>query len=905
MKRKILYPVILIVVLVLGYLNYFKEEPGIKEVKETVETIDVSYETSGYFIDAKKQFDDLKTKDTIFEKATAKFKDMVLSGDNVLLTSAKNLFLKNNIIGKNGKEWEFFTEQLNYDNLQDTITSNSGIKVINKLQNVTIKSQNFKTNSKFNVITLNKNIEIRNKDTELFADNGNYVSETKIFTLNDNGKYLTKDKNGKELSGTFTKAKFNSNTKVLELLKKFTTKYEEATLSGTRMWYNEDTKIFVIPDNPVISLNGYKILSKEIRNPDGKDIVYIEGPVNGSNGEISFRADKGHYNTVDKKLFLNGDIVVTSKNGERITADKLIYDLNTKLADFIGKNDKVIYSFQDRKASATKVVYNTATRMFYLDKGYIYEDNVYKSHGEKLDYDFSIKKGIIYKGTLFVKNKNEMAKGDKIIFDTELRDYIIENNAELNNGKYLFKSEKLDYLNSKGFAHFLKPFEIINLEDKSVISGINGEYNIKTSEFKSLEKISYNNEKEKTKISGNDILYNLVTKKGQISKNVIYENKKDNILITGNECSFEKDKYLKIDKDLIIETDDKKISGDKGIYSIFERVIKIPGKINISSKDNKMNGIVYDGVYNVGKENLTASKLSMVTKNEETIKSDVVFYNTKNNHLELLGNIIITNKNINLKSNKINYNIKTEKADILAPFKLIYDKNFVINGDNGILDIKEEKISANDIEIISDKNEKFTSNKVFGNMKEMKFDFVENTKGKIYQLDKKSGKMVPVLYSGDFIRTYFKKDAKTYKVIRIEGRKNSVITRENEKFYSDYIEMDLIRNIFYAGKNNKIILNDEYGNTLIKGDNFVLKNEENLAEITGNVYIKNINTNGKITSLKGDRSIIDNKKNEVEVIGNVEIENDELILMADRVIYNKITSKVRAFGDVKVNYKEK
>ena len=92
MKKKILYPVLFAAVVVLGYLNYFREEPGIKQVEEVVETTNIAYETSGYYIEAQKQFDDLKTNDTAFEKASAKFKDMVLTGDNVLLNSARNLF---------------------------------------------------------------------------------------------------------------------------------------------------------------------------------------------------------------------------------------------------------------------------------------------------------------------------------------------------------------------------------------------------------------------------------------------------------------------------------------------------------------------------------------------------------------------------------------------------------------------------------------------------------------------------------------------------------------------------------------------------------------------------------------------------------------------------------------------
>ena len=259
MKKKILYPVIFAVVIVLGYLNYFREEPGIKEVEEVVETTNVAYETSGYFIEAAKQFDDLKTNNTNFEKASAKFKDMVLSGENVLLDSARNLFLKNNIVGKSGEEWEFFTEKLDYDQLKDAVTSDAGVKAVNKLENIIIKGKNFKTNSKFDFIDLAENVEIINGDTELFGDIGRYTAENKIITLSNNGKYKTKNKDGKEISGTFKNGRYDSEKKLLELFNSFTINYDGITLNGTKMWYNDLNKGFSIPDNPVITAGGYEI----------------------------------------------------------------------------------------------------------------------------------------------------------------------------------------------------------------------------------------------------------------------------------------------------------------------------------------------------------------------------------------------------------------------------------------------------------------------------------------------------------------------------------------------------------------------------------------------------------------------------------------------------------------------
>lgn len=903
MKKKILYPVIFAVVIVLGYLNYFREEPGIKEVEEVVETTNVAYETSGYFIEAAKQFDDLKTNNTNFEKASAKFKDMVLSGENVLLDSARNLFLKNNIVGKSGEEWEFFTEKLDYDQLKDAVTSNAGVKAVNKLENIIIKGKNFKTNSKFDFIDLAENVEIINGDTELFGDIGRYTAENKIITLSNNGKYKTKNKDGKEISGTFKNGRYDSDKKLLELYNSFTINYDGITLNGTKMWYNDLNKGFLIPDNPVITAGGYKIFSKEIKNPDGDNIIDIVGEITGTNGETSFRGDKGYYNTDEKKLYVEGNILITSKEGERVEAEKMIYDTNTKDADFIGKNNKVIYTFNDRKAEASKFVYNSGNKMIHLDEGYTYEDNLYKSVGKKLDYNSDTGEGVIFFGNLVTKEKNEKAKGEKILFNSRTKDYIIEKDAEINNGEYLFKSEKLDYMNSTGFAHLTEPFTIAGLKDGSVISGTKGEYNIGTQDFTSSEKVTYVRGKEK--VSGDDFAYNLKTEKGKITKNVFYEDKAKNLTLTSSSGSFQKDKYVEVNQNVKITTAKEEIFAEKGRYNLQTEIITILGKIDFNTKDMKTKGTVYDGIFNVKENTLTGKNLNAVTDKNETISSNKAVYHTDKDTLNLTGNVKISDSNSVLTSEDMDYNTKTRKAVSNTPFKLIYDKTFIVTGNDGVAEMASEKITGNTIKIVSDKNEEFYADKIDGNMKEMRFDFIGNARGRMLDTDKETGKVIPVTYTGDFVRVYFKKENGTYKAVRIEGRDDSIITREGQKFYSDYIEMDLSRNIVYAGRNNKVILNDERGKTVITGDILNGNTITNIMEGHGNVVIVNTGNDGKVTTLKGQESIMDNNNSTVEMLRDVIAENDELILNADRAIYNKMTNKVKAFGKVLVNYKMK
>lgn len=903
MKKKILYPVIFVIVIILGYLNYFREEPGIKEIKEVVETTNIAYETSGYFIEAQKQFDDLKTNDTNFEKASAKFKDMILTGDNVLLNSARNLFLKNNIVGKISNEWEFFTDKLDYDQLKDQLTSDTGVKAVNKLQNLTIKGDKFRSNSKFDFVELENNVEIINGDTELYGDIGRYSNDSKIMTLENNGRYKTKDKEGKEISGTFKRGRFDSNQKLLELFESFTINYSGITLNGTKMWYNDLTKGFTIPNNPVIEVGGYKIDSKEIKNPDGDDIINITGQIKGANGEISFVGDNGIYNSTEKKLYVNGNILITSKAGERIEAERMEYDTTTKNAEFFGKNNKVTYTFNDRKAEASKFVYNSDSKIVHLDEGYTYEDNIYKSIGKKLDYDSGTGDGVIYNGNLVTKAKNEKAKGDKITFNSKKRDYIIEENAEVNDGQYLFKSNRLDYLNSTGFAHLLEPFTITNLKDKSVIKGNKGDYNIGTGDFASDEKVSYISGKES--VSGDDFAYNIKTELGKITKNVVYENKEKGMTLTSDMGTFQKDKYVELEKNLKITTAKEEIFADKGRYNLVTDKVTVPGVIRFNTKDNKTKGTINNGIFDVKENILTGKNLDAVTDKKETIASKNAEYFMNDNLLKLTGNARISDSNSVITSEDMDYNTVTKTAKSNVSFKLIYDKTFVVTGHDGQADMMTEKITGNTVKIVSDKKEEFTADKIDGNMNEMRFDFIGNAKGKMLDTDKKTGKVIPVTYFGDYVRIYFKKTGGSYKASRIEGRENSVLTRDTQKVYSDYIEADLDRSIIYAGKNNKVIANDEKGKTVITGDILTGNTVTNIMEARGDVVIENTDKSGKVTTLKGQESILDNNTNTIEMIKEVTAENEELILNADRAVYNKVTNKVNASGKVLVNYKVK
>ena len=173
-KKKIIYGIAIIVVVILGYFNYFGDEGEVGKTEQVVETTNVTYRNEDYLVEAQKQKDYIKENETGFEKAEAKVNDMFLSGDNVFIDKVRNLALKNNILGISPNGWSFKAENIDYNKLKDEITSTTGVTAINDERGLTISGQNFTTDSKMSYIELEKDVTLEDKNIILKGDKGNY-----------------------------------------------------------------------------------------------------------------------------------------------------------------------------------------------------------------------------------------------------------------------------------------------------------------------------------------------------------------------------------------------------------------------------------------------------------------------------------------------------------------------------------------------------------------------------------------------------------------------------------------------------------------------------------------------------------------------------------------------------------
>ncbi|MGL5578622.1 MAG: S-layer protein, partial [Fusobacteriaceae bacterium] len=163
MDRKKLYIVGGAAVLILGYLNYYRDETEVKSGENIVETTDVKYQGDGFKIDAKKQIDYVDKNENKFMGAKAFLKDMVLSGDNAFLDAARNLALKSNILGESTNGWNFKAEEIDYDKVRDELTSKKPVSATNKELKFSLSGDTFKTDSKMSYIELRKNVVLENE----------------------------------------------------------------------------------------------------------------------------------------------------------------------------------------------------------------------------------------------------------------------------------------------------------------------------------------------------------------------------------------------------------------------------------------------------------------------------------------------------------------------------------------------------------------------------------------------------------------------------------------------------------------------------------------------------------------------------------------------------------------------
>lgn len=899
MNKKIKNSILFVGIILLGYLNYYKEEDGFGIIDNVIETTNVVYDTSGYHIEAEKQIDDMDLDTTKFRKATAKYENMTLSGDKVFLDAGKNIFLEENIVGNNGEGWEMFSDALSYNQYKDLLTSDKGMKAVNKEEGITLEGKEVVTNKNFDNVDISKNVTMSNEKVKIQGDTGKYQKNKNLFTVNGNGKFESLEENG--FKGEFNQGKYFLNKDTVEFRKGYTGYFQDAVIKGKNLDYNNKKQTFITRNNPVIYVDGYTINSQEIKKTRPENEIDIVGQINGTNGDISFRGNYGIYKIDEKILYLDGDVEITNSKGEKLRGELARYNFETKVADFSNKNKNVEYSFQDRKAYSKKLVYDFNKENLVLNDGYTFEDSKYRSVGKNMEYDNTSKIGNIKDGQILVKATKELIKADDINFDTIKKDYKAFGNVNVERENDILTTDQIEYLTSMDKGNIPNEFVIKNKLDGSLTKGRNLVYTISKNQITTEEIFTYEN--KNSYVSGKGMVYDLGTEIGNLLSEVKYEDRKNNSVVTGDKGEFKKDTYLSLKENVKLVTKSEELLTTEANYDFKTDVVNLPNQIDFRNLDDSFVGKLEKGKILNSKKLFVGQKFSGVSSKKENIISDVFEYGLDTKFVKLRNNINITNEDSKIKANEVLYDNKKNTIFAVGNLKIDYQSNINMTGENILLNTLTKDISGEKVFMKTDKNENISSDKFRGNLDKMTFNFLRNVKGSF--VTKTEDSSLPTKLIGNDITITMLKDKNSNKVHRVIGKKGTIITRGTQSIKSDDIIYNFLKGTVVANRNNKIYSEDEENKVTILGDKIEGNMNEEKLYFNSKVTMENINNKNEKTTLVGDKGVLDNNAQTVQLTGNVKMENEQFIFNADRMIYNKNTQKVKAYGNTKIDYKIK
>ena len=893
-KKKIAYRVIIVAVLVLGYLNYFSNEKKIEKKEDIVETTGAVYDTEEYHIEADKQKDFLKTNETVFEKAKAVIDGMILTGDNAFLDAGKNLLLKSNILGKSLTGWEFETQEAKYNKENGEIESTIGVTAINKAEGIEVSGKNFKSDTKMENVVLSGDVKFKTKNMTLSAEKAKYNDKDKIVDIGGNS-FLSGSNFGNEsgvLSGNFKGLKYNVKTNILTTSNSFMLDYNGIKLYGDNLVLNDKTEAFKISKNVYVLADGYKIDMESITS-DGGDNISFNGKISGTNGIYSFKGDNGVYNKVTRKFVLKGNVQGTDKSGGKLLTDMAIYALDTKELELISdKNTE--YTSPENRILTKNLIYLTETGELYLKNGYTYFSDKYNSKGENFFYNKVTGKGYVIKGDIKNNIENQYASGNRVDFDRQEDSYLIDGDAYFEDSNYIFESQKIDYLGKKGFVYLPNEYILKRKKEKDTFEGLKGEYNLTTEVFKSFGHFKYVS--VDNIVEGTNLNFNQKTGIGSVEKDLVAFDRKGETKLNSVSGEFKENEFVKLKDKLVLRSGDIIVNANSADYQIKDQKIYIPGEIVFEDDVKKSTGKMYNGVYEADKKVFTGEKFNgKDVKN--TLKSDIIKYFTSQGNFVLEKNAEIKDEKTTLRGDRLEYNKNTGVAISPKRFEIDYS-DYNIVGDNGALDKKTSHLTGKNIQIKSKLNEEFRGDRVEGILDNMNLDFTGNVSGKIYQ----DG--VPVNFKGDFARMYFKKDAQgKNQVQRVEARKNAMVQKEGTTLYSDYLEIQPEKKLIFGKDNTKAVLKDKDGIVTTVTSNMMTGDlNTEIIDLVGKVVIVRKDKD-KVLNATSIKAKIKNKDNIVELRGDVVVDDGESVIKSDEADYNTKTNKVKARGNVFVDYK--
>lgn len=857
-RKKIIYIVSAVVIIILGYFNYFAKEKELKEIKKVIETKNAIYESDDYYVEAEKEYNYIDEKESKFEMAKAKVKGMILKGDNVLLDKARNLILKSNIVGISPNGWEVNASELKYIKETDELVSNEYVSAKNEEEGIEISGQVFKTNISMDYITLEKGVVIKNKIFSLSADRAKYSNDTKIVELEGNITIFSDEET--KLSGNFNEVYYNVKERNLYVNKGFDIDYQGIKLSGENIVLNDRDETFKIEKNVKIFYQDYIFDVESIEKKKDSNSIDIYGKIKGGNEIYKLVADSGIYNIDEKKFTIEGNINVESVNKEKLTADRVDYGLDTKEMEIFGKPFRYLSLTNNLEADYVK--YNVENKIATTDKRF---------------YAFN--------------NKKEYLKGSDFTYNLNTGDFSAKSDLILSYGDYELKGENITFVGETSTLTIPSDFEINQISTKNKVVGQTLTYIKQTGELSSPNKLNFY--MDSLKVSGENFNYNNISNLGKINGPIIFEDKENNMFGSAKEVFIKNKDFIELVGKIEAKQNSTQMRTENIKYVYSDGQIHIENPILLKDDVKKLDGEILKAVYNPKTKILKAYKL-YVKEPTRNIQAGEVNYYTQAKKVEFLKNVVINSDKNKIKAEKMVYNLSNEDIELKSKNQINYN-NYLINSDYMKFNNKTTEISANNVVIKSEQGNEFSAKETSGNLNKGLIKFVETVKANFVNKNEK------IKFEGEMLDLYLEKNRDKYVAKKVIINKNATLTQLNKRLESDSIEADLIKNIVYVKNRPTLIVdNSNKRKTLAKADEATISLDTKIVNLDGNIYIEDLNDKEEKITLTADRAIV--KENIGSVYSNVKVKNKEGILTANEGHYDMNTKKIKLKGNVHMDY---
>lgn len=873
-KKKIIYGAIAGITLLLGYFNYFGNEQELKEIRKVVETTNAVYESDEYYVEAEKEFDYIDDNESIFEKAKAKIKGMILSGDNVLLDKAKNLILKSNIIGISPNGWQINASELKYEKETELLVSQALVSAKNEEQGIEISGNKFKTNISMDYIILEDGVVIKNKFISLLADKAEYSNETKKIVLHGNvsiaGAFEDKEKENSDetkentqlskLSGKFNDVHYNLDERNLYAENGFEINYGDITLFGDNLVLNDRDESFVVTDNVKIKYQDYLFDVNKIEKKENSQNILISGRITGGNDIYKLAADNGNYNIENKNFEILGNIEISSINSEKLVADRFEYNLDTKDMNIYGNLAK--YNSPTNNVEAEHFIYNTETKLVSTDKEfYAYND------------------------------KKQSLRGTDLRYSLETKDFSAVNELSLGNGTYEIKGKNISYFEETGILTIPEDYELKAISGDTRIIGKTLTYNKISGDLKSENEL---NLFSKTgKMNGKNIDYNSITGLGKIEGEISFDDTERNMTGNAKEILIKMNDSVELVGPVNIKQDAIEINTENVVYKYSDELVHIDNLVSFKDEARNMTGKITKAIYNPKTAVLKGFNFDM-KEPTRSAKSDEIYYHSNESKLELSKNVNLVSEKNNLKTQNLVYYLDTEDIELKSSSQITYDK-YLIKSSSGKVNNKTGNLYVRNADIVSTDKNTFSANETKGNINEGLIHFTGDVKSTVYN----NGEATK--FNGQMLDLYLDKEGDNYQAKKIIMNKPGTFTQLNRILETDDLEADLVKNTVYM-KNRPVmtIKNENKADTIGKADTVKAFLDTKTLQLNGNVYIKDVNEKNEDVIMTSDRAeIIDRIASAYD---NLKVVNKESILTANEGHYDMDTKKLRLKGDVHVDY---